>query len=67
MIYESLVAKVPQLARGQVWCRHCSATRKVNAAGALSNGWPKCCNETMTIDSPAEQKRLAGNQDDPHP
>lgn len=55
--WNQVVAAVPQLARGQVWCRQCGHTQKVGAAGALSNGWPKHCGYTMTIDSPEEQAR----------
>jgi hypothetical protein len=54
-----LASDIPQLARGKVWCRTCGREQRVDAAGALSNGWPKCCGYTMTIDSPEEQKRLA--------
>jgi len=48
----------PSLARGQVWCPTCGRTQQVN--NDLANGWPKCCGFTMTIDSPEEQKALAG-------
>lgn len=45
----------PKLARGQVWCRTCGATRKVNSAESMRDGWPKCCGHTMTIDAPDER------------
>jgi len=51
----------PSLVRGRVWCRTCGKTKKVNSEECLKNGWPKCCGQTMTIDSPAEQKKLAKN------
>lgn len=54
-MYRSMAAH-PKLARGQVWCRKCGHTQRVDSAGALRNGWPKCCGETMTIDSPDERK-----------
>ena len=54
-----LVQQIPQLARGQVWCRQCGASQRTDSATALRYGWPKCCGYTMTIDSPEEQKRLA--------
>ncbi|MHC4062286.1 MAG: hypothetical protein ACYSR6_11895 [Planctomycetota bacterium] len=57
-IHESIASEVPQIARGQVWCRHCGSTQKVNGAGCLRDGWPKCCGYTMTIDSPEEQRVL---------
>lgn len=56
-LHEKIVADVPQLTRGQVWCRHCGSTRKVNSADCLRHGWPKCCGYTMTLDSPEEQAR----------
>lgn len=57
--HASVTAAVPQLARGRVWCRTCGETRRVNAAYALAHGWPVCCGETMTIDSPEEREALA--------
>lgn len=50
----------PKLSRGMVWCRTCGRSQKVDSAGALANGWPKCCGETMTIDSPEERAALSG-------
>ena len=57
------ILSIPQLKRGQVWCRHCGSTTKVNSGYCLSTGWPKCCGYTMTIDSPEEQKHL---KEQPH-
>ena len=54
-----VISEVPQLARGQVWCRSCGSTMRTDSAGAMRNGWPKCCGMTMTIDSPEEQARFA--------
>lgn len=48
----------PFISRGQVWCRECGRTEKVNPTDCLRNGWPKCCGYTMTIDSPEEQKNF---------
>ena len=59
MTTATLISIVPQLARGRVWCSTCGATQRVDSAGALSHGWPKCCGHTMTIDSPEEQRQLA--------
>ena len=59
-LYDSLAREMPQLARGQVWCRTCGRTEHVHSSHALRYGWPKCCGYTMTIDSPQEQARLAG-------
>jgi hypothetical protein len=52
---ESIVAAVPQLKRGRVWCRKCGFTMSVDSASCLTYGWPKCCGQTMTIDAPADQ------------
>lgn len=54
-IHHVLPESHPKLARGQVWCRTCGATLKVDPAGALRRGWPKCCGFTMTIDAPDER------------
>lgn len=52
------IAAIPQIARGQVWCRKCGSTRRVDGVRAvLGGGWPKCCGYTMTIDSPDERQR----------
>jgi hypothetical protein len=56
-IHSRIVEDVPQLKRGQVWCRRCGATRKVDSAHCLAHGWPECCGETMTIDDPRAQRR----------
>ena len=59
MLHDTIAKQVPQLARGQVWCRHCGRTQRIDSAEAMRNGWPKCCGYTMTIDNPEEQKRMA--------
>lgn len=46
------------LARGQVWCTACGRTQRVDTAACLRSGWPKCCGQTMTIDSPEERAAL---------
>jgi hypothetical protein len=58
-LHEKMASSHPSLSRGQVWCKSCGHTRRVNTPGALANGWPKCCGYTMTIDSPTEQQALA--------
>ncbi len=55
MLHDTIAKQIPQLARGQVWCRQCGKTRRVDSAEAMRNGWPKCCGCTMTIDSPEER------------
>lgn len=58
-LYRSITQEVPQLNRGQVWCRTCGFTMSVDSATCLQYGWPKCHGETMTIDSPAEREPKA--------
>ena len=48
------VSGIDKLKRGQVWCRTCGSTQRVDSAKCLAHGWPKCCGYTMTIDSPME-------------
>lgn len=61
MLHDTIAKRIPQLARGQVWCRQCGRTQRTDSAEAMRYGWPKCCGYTMTIDSPEEQKRRAEN------
>lgn len=53
--YINLAASHPKLQRGTVWCRKCGRSKKVDSAFCLRDGWPKCCNATMTIDAPEER------------
>ena len=48
----------PKLSRGMVWCTTCGGSQRVDSGDCLSNGWPKCCGYTMTIDSPEERAAL---------
>lgn len=57
-LYKEMVEKVPQLRRGRVWCRTCGRSERVDSELALQHGWPTCCEQTMTIDSPEEQRRF---------
>lgn len=56
MRMDSVVEVVPQLKRGLVWCQSCTITKEINPELCLRTGWPKCCGQTMTIDSPEERK-----------
>lgn len=58
MNFDLIVESVPQLKRGIVWCRKCGVSVATSSVMNLCNGWPKCCGETMTIDSPEERARL---------
>lgn len=53
-LHEKLAKSHPKLERGQVWCRQCGHTQRVDSAVALRHGWPKHCGYTMTIDPPEE-------------
>ncbi|HYE72608.1 MAG TPA: hypothetical protein VEF04_04720 [Blastocatellia bacterium] len=55
-LHKTISQSHPSLTRGQVWCRTCGRSQKVDSANCLRNGWPKCCSQTMTIDSPEEQR-----------
>jgi hypothetical protein len=56
---QQLLDASPRLNRGQVWCRTCGVTLRVDPAECLKRGWPKCCGQTMTIESPEEQEASA--------
>ena len=55
-LYAKAAQSHPKLTRGQVWCKRCGKTARVDSARCLRQGWPECCNETMTIDAPSERK-----------
>jgi len=57
-IHKKIVADVPQLQRGMVWCKECGYSLKIDSAKCLKEGWPKCCGMTMTIDSPEEREKF---------
>lgn len=60
--HEKIVAEVPQLRRGTVWCYSCGKSQQVNSANCLRSGWPTCCGQTMSIDSPGEREALCTTQ-----
>jgi hypothetical protein len=53
---EKLADCHPALRRGQVWCRSCGRTERVDSAECFRSGWPKCCGYTMTIDRPGDNQ-----------
>lgn len=59
-LYDTLAECHPDISRGQVWCRECGSTQRVNPAECFRSGWPMCCGQTMTIDEPEEQDGGAG-------
>ena len=58
-LHEDVAAAEPKLVRGKAWCRHCGTELTVNAARCMRQGWPTCCGETVTIDSPEEREARA--------
>jgi hypothetical protein len=56
---KSLATCHPKLTRGRVWCHDRGRTVKVDSARCLSSGWPMCCGQTMSLDSPEEHAALA--------
>ena len=51
---QSDLAEIPQIKRGLVFCHSCGATRKAGVDNFRS-GWPKCCGQTMSLDTPEER------------
>jgi hypothetical protein len=51
-LYDDLAKCDPKIARGKVWCVKCGKSLSVDPARCFQFGWPKCCDATMTIDSP---------------
>lgn len=57
-MYKTIVNCCDELKRNQVWCTHCGKTLKnIDSSYCLEHGWPKCCGETMSINSPEERKK----------
>ena len=54
-LHEALARSHSKLMRGQVWCRACGHTERVDPVQAFARGWPKHCSATMTIDAPDER------------
>ena len=52
---KKVVNENDKLKRNKVWCKKCGRSVLVNSYDCLQNGWPRCCGETMTIDSPEER------------
>lgn len=48
-LYRALVASHPALQRGLVRCLHCGAVCVVDVAKCFREGWPLCCEHTMTL------------------
>lgn len=60
--YASLADAHPSIARGWLFCHKCGRFDQHDSrtfAGFFASGWPRCCGETMSLDSPRERQRLA--------
>ncbi len=55
-LYEHARRSHSKLVRGMVWCTKCGRQQNVDSGYCLQRGWPECCGETMTIDSPEERE-----------
>ena len=42
------------LEKGIVYCHSCGKTKKVDSGFCLRKGWPKCCDQMMSLDHPKE-------------
>lgn len=54
-VHEQLAQSHPKISPGIVWCVKCQTTRHVDPERCLATGWPTCCGQAMTIDSPEER------------
>ena len=57
-LYQTLATCHPSIARGIVWCHECGRQISVDSGECFQRGWPKCCGQTMSIDSPEERRAL---------
>lgn len=65
-LHEVLAVCHPSLTRERAWCRKCGRTVKVDSSECVLHGWPSCCGETMTIDSPKERRNLRQRKEKRH-
>ena len=59
MTRDELIECHPKLQARKVWCRTCRREQRVE--NGFRDGWPKCCNYTMTIDPLSEWPALSSN------
>ena len=52
--YKEIANSHPKLQLGKVYCLVCRRVSTVNVEYCFEHGWPECCGETMTIDSPGK-------------
>jgi hypothetical protein len=48
-LYDEIAKSHPSLINGLVRCSRCGASRTVDAARCLRDGWPKCCGGAMGL------------------
>lgn len=46
-----IASKIKKLCPSEVECDHCGYKQAVNVSKCLREGWPKCCGETMKLNS----------------
>ena len=55
----------PRLSRRTLRCHECGRVEhNVDFAECFRSGWPLCCEQTMTIDSPVERAESETDNDD---
>ena len=60
--YERIGQCHAKLKRNKVWCHTCGYNMYVNSAECFQQGWPKCCDQTMSLDSPEEHAKLGAEK-----
>jgi hypothetical protein len=61
-VLHDLLKKIPHKAATELICLNCGRTFECGAVAALAytrQGWPKCCEEVMSIKSPPEDINLS--------
>lgn len=51
------LTEIPQIKRGLLFCHHCGRQESIRG-NPFGTGWPKCCNYTMSLDSPEERQAM---------
>ena len=57
-LIERLISSSDKVRRGRVWCLQCGETMLVQPRTCFREGWPTCCGETMSLDTPEERLDL---------
>lgn len=51
LLHDRIAKDIQKLVKNEVECDHCGRKQPVNIAECLRTGWPKCCGETMNLNS----------------